>query len=507
MAAQVHSGTLVGIECIGVRVETELFAGLRRFSMVGLADNAGKEAKERVRCALENSAFGFPRKEVVVNLAPASLPKSGTQFDLAIALGILVAEEKLHQRSLSKTLVTGELQFDGSVASSGGELGLLLYAKRAKLKRLVLPRSSALFKFPQTDVELLPVGSLSEAVALLRGERTCKKLPLPPLPPQKALNASPSIAQYDSIVGHEAAKRALQVAAAGGHNLNLIGPPGSGKTMLAMALRELLPELDSKAAIETAQIHAVHGKLRHNCTEPPYRAPHHTVSSAALIGGGWPVRPGEVTLAHRGVLFLDELLEFRRDALEALREPLQSGEVHLRRVAVDVRLPARFQLATALNPCPCGNFGSRELNCSCPPHRIERYQRKLSGPLIDRIDLHLWISSVPLEEIRRSNFAEQLEPARKRVREARKRQHERLGNAQLNAQMSARDIRRHCPLDSNAEQILERAIQQLGLSTRASLRIVSLSRSIADLDGRKDISREHLLEALSYRRALRKLQH
>lgn len=494
--AIVHSRAQVGVEAPAVTVEAHLANGLPSLTLVGLPETAVKESKDRVRSAILNAAFEFPSKRITLNLAPADLPKDGGRFDLAIALGILAASGQVPAGSLDEYECLGELALSGAVRPVQGVLPAALAARKAG-RTLLVPQANAEEASLASGLKVIAVEHLLQIAAHLNGSA-----PLEPYAAQGLLRQSLPYPDLAEVQGQLAAKRALLVAAAGSHNLLLSGPPGTGKTLLASRLPGLLPPLDESEALQVAAIHSVasHTPLQH-WPQRPFRTPHHSASGPALVGGGSRPQPGEITLAHQGVLFLDELPEFDRKVLEVLREPLESGHIVIARARDKVRFPARFQLVAAMNPCPCGYLGdpSNRCRCRCTPEQIQRYRAKLSGPLLDRIDLHLTVArestalEMPLQE------GESTAQAAAKVANARQRQVRRQGVA--NAFLDLPGLRQHCALSDADRQWLENACERLGLSLRAAHRVLKVARTLADLAERQSIGREHLAEALQYRPA------
>ncbi|QNP41853.1 YifB family Mg chelatase-like AAA ATPase [Lysobacter solisilvae (ex Woo and Kim 2020)] len=492
--ALVHSRARTGVRAPAVRVEVHLSGGLPRFSLVGLPEAAVREAKDRVRAAISCAQYEFPARVITVNLAPADLPKDGGRFDLAIALGILAASGQIPLEALGEYEFLGELGLTGELRAVDGVLPAALAAAQAG-RKLVVPTGNGAEAALAAQVEVRTARTLLEVCAMLAGR---KALPCAEaLPTQRTAGLD-----LADVRGQAHARRALEIAAAGGHHLLLIGPPGCGKTLLASRLPGLLPEASEAEALESAAIASVSGRGLDpsRWRERPFRAPHHTASAVALVGGGGEPRPGEISLAHNGVLFLDELPEWDRRALEVLREPLESGVVTISRAARQSEFPARFQLVAAMNPCPCGWAGDSSGRCRCNPDAVRRYRARISGPLLDRIDLHVEVPRLPPAQLRpQAATGESSTDVRMRVLQAQQCQHRRAG--QLNARLSQTDTAKHCHLGERDQLLLERAVDALQLSARSMHRILRVARTIADLDGEADILGRHLTEAIGYRRA------
>jgi len=502
MLAKVFSSAVFGIEASVVEVEVDIARGLPSFSTVGLPDGAVRESKDRVKAAIRNSGYEFPPDRITVNMAPADTRKEGAGFDLPIALGILAATGVVDQAEMRRYLILGELSLYGEVKPVKGSLPVSIAARDQGYEGLIIPRENAKEAAVVTEVDVLPVSRLSEVVEFLNGDRS---IPRSEIDLKEIFHADIDHGvDFSDVKGQQHVKRCLEVAAAGGHNVIMIGPPGSGKTMLSRRLPTILPDMSLEESLETTKIHSVAGLLppdRALVAIRPFRSPHHTISDAGLIGGGTFPRPGEVSLAHNGVLFLDELPEFRKNNLEMMRQPLEDGTVTIARASTSLTYPSRFMLVAAMNPCPCGYYGDPKHECSCTVPQIQRYRARVSGPLLDRIDIQIEVPSVRYRDLTGDESGEASSVIRERVNRARDIQLTRFKGHRVfcNGQMTNRHIKRFCPIGGASQRLLEMAIDRLGLSARAYVRIVKAARTIADLEGMEQIAEAHISEAIQYR--------
>jgi magnesium chelatase family protein len=501
MLAKVRSGAIIGLDGAIVEVEVDISSGLPSFTIVGLPDAAVQEAKERVRAAIRNSGGTFPMKRIVVNLAPADLKKAGPAYDLPIAVGILLSSEQVDS-DVSQSMLLGELSLDGGLRHTNGVLPMVALAHEEGIPNIIVPDADAKEASLIEGVKIIPMASLSQLVSYLQGE-----IPAPEYKPDQMPDHAPppsTITDLADIKGQEHVKRALEVAAAGGHNVIMCGPPGSGKTLLARSLPSILPPMTTNEALEVTKIYSVSGLLppaTPMVRQRPFRSPHYTISNAGLVGGGhWP-KPGEISLSHRGVLFLDELPEFGHSLLEVLRQPLEDKVVTISRAQGRVTFPANFMLVGAMNPCPCGYYGDPFRQCTCPSSLVSRYQRRISGPFIDRVDIFVEVPHIDYEKLTDNRLGERSEKVQARITAARSRQLERFKETRLtsNSEMTPTEIREFCQVEESAQSLLQAAMKQLYLSARAFHRILKLALTIADLENSDVIKAYHVAEAVQYR--------
>ena len=503
MLVKTYGSAVSGIHATTITIEVDVTAGIK-FFLVGLPDNAVKESEQRIRAALQNNGYRIPGKKIIINMAPADIKKEGSSYDLPLAIGILAASGQMKSEIISDYVIMGELSLDGSLHHIKGALPIAIKAREEGFKGIILPKENAREAAIVNDLEVLGVENIKELIDFFNGDSEIEKTEIDTRAEfYSALNNN--IPDFSDVKGQENIKRALEIAAAGGHNVIMIGPPGSGKTMLAKRMSGILPPLTLQEALETTKIHSVAGRLSANntlMTSRPFRSPHHTISDVALVGGGVNPQPGEISLSHNGVLFLDELPEFKRTVLEVMRQPLEDRVVTISRAKSTVDYPASFMLVSSMNPCPCGYYNHPEKDCLCPPGMVQKYLNKISGPLLDRIDLHVEVTPVSFSELSSKEKGESSKDIREKVILSREIQENRFAESEKtysNSHMSSKHIQEFCILDNESSDMLKTAMEKLNLSARAYDRILKVSRTIADLDASENIEIQHIAEAIQYR--------